>query len=342
VRAYIEEEALGEVNCLAVRARNPNMQTLATLFWANANLLGLILLWSNLGAAVLAGTTLGLEFCVSKSWARRLPAIGVLILTIAAIVSWYCELRTPITAECILLAVFALIAWAVGLENVRHLISRALTPRLVWGIVLLFSLAGARFLAAHLVSNDEVHPATVVGSKDMPVNDVYAMTDAGRVITLFRYEMTAPAIETEACILAEKRFQNEVIRLADPSPECNCHGWVFTGGKYGVRHFDIPLILTDNGYTQVQEPQPGDVAIYVSGTQATHSGIVRYVNDDGRILIESKWGPFGVFLHPIERQPFSGACRFYRSERIGHAASLHPPQAPSKSKLTAFISSITH
>jgi hypothetical protein len=40
------------------------------------------------------------------------------------------------------------------------------------------------------------------------------------------------------------------------------------------------------------------------------------------MLDESKWGPFGVYLHGVDRQPFKGQCKFYRSERSGHQLTL--------------------
>jgi hypothetical protein len=154
------------------------------------------------------------------------------------------------------------------------------------------------------------------------------MTDQGRVVTLFHYEMLTPADQAEAAILAEEQYRHDVIRLAQVNPAGNCHGWVFTAGRYGIRNPDLPLILKDNGYAEVEQVREGDLAIYINNNQVTHSGLVRYVNPDGKIVIESKWGPFGTFLHPMQSQPFSGVCRFYRSERQGHALALHS-QSPS-------------
>ncbi|MBW8886012.1 MAG: hypothetical protein JF612_14835, partial [Planctomycetia bacterium] len=40
------------------------------------------------------------------------------------------------------------------------------------------------------------------------------------------------------------------------------------------------------------------------------------------ILIESKWGPLGVYLHTIEKQPFPGTWMFYRSARVDHLLAM--------------------
>jgi hypothetical protein len=41
------------------------------------------------------------------------------------------------------------------------------------------------------------------------------------------------------------------------------------------------------------------------------------------ILIESKWGPFGVYLHTVDMQPFRGSCKFFRSSRADHLLVLN-------------------
>src|SRR5262245_9685881 len=73
-----------------------------------------------------------------------------------------------------------------------------------------------------------------------------AMTDAGRDIPLFRYDALVlppqpgqrafnPQADRQALLrLHEQRHLSSVrqgngplVRLADPHPACNCHGWVF-------------------------------------------------------------------------------------------------------------------
>jgi hypothetical protein len=136
--------------------------------------------------------------------------------------------------------------------------------------------------------------------------------------------MSASPDAVESAVLAAADYQNRVIRLAGSSDACNCHGWTFTGGKYGIRNPDVGMILADNGYAIVQEPQDGDLAIYTNADQITHSGKVRLTRPGDSILVESKWGPFGVFLHAPDAQPFSGVCAFYRSARPGHLLGLQP------------------
>jgi hypothetical protein len=66
-------------------------------------------------------------------------------------------------------------------------------------------------------------------------------------------------------------------------------------------------------------PRPLDLAIYRDAKgEVAHIGIVRAIRPEV-ILIESKWGWGGLFLHPHEAHPYAPAtCVFYRSERAGH------------------------
>src|SRR5262249_1057001 len=130
------------------------------------------------------------------------------------------------------------------------------------------------------------------------------------------------AAEIERFIDLHETDLTQIIRLADPNSAANCHGWVFTGGKYGIRDPEVERILLDNGYAEFAAPREGDLAIYRSGNKITHSGIVRIADKSTPILIESKWGPFGVYLHGVEKQPFAGQCIFYRSSRSGHVLTL--------------------
>jgi hypothetical protein len=36
------------------------------------------------------------------------------------------------------------------------------------------------------------------------------------------------------------------------------------------------------------------------------------------VLVESKWGNLGVFLHPADKTPYGTEFTFYRSARSGH------------------------
>ena len=92
---------------------------------------------------------------------------------------------------------------------------------------------------------------------------------------------------------------------------------------------DVELILKENGYHEVMEPQPGDVVIYRGGTEILHTAVVRYVAEGQPVLVEGKWGPLGVYLHPADKSTYGTDYTFYRSERPGHLiAGLDEPASP--------------
>jgi hypothetical protein len=168
-----------------------------------------------------------------------------------------------------------------------------------------------------------------------------AITDRGRDIPLFRYDalvlppqpgqrpFNPQTDRRELLALLEQQFLSNVkregsdlVRLAEPHPVCNCHGWIFTGGQFGIQDPHVPLILRENGYRIVEDASDGDLAIYRIDDIIKHSGIVLRVPPSGRILVESKWGPFGVFRHAPEAHP--GMWTFYRSSRNGHLVAMGP------------------
>jgi len=152
-----------------------------------------------------------------------------------------------------------------------------------------------------------------------------AFTDRGRTIPLGEVdwdETQTPALmETERGL--GQKFPMRLLRTADPDPKSDCHGWVFTGGRHWVMSFSVDDILADNDYQRVDTPQPGDLIIYRDRPDGTvqHSGIVRSANG-ADIVVESKWGNLGRYLHAPADQPFGKAWIYYRSPRAGHELNM--------------------
>lgn len=150
--------------------------------------------------------------------------------------------------------------------------------------------------------------------------EVRAVTDTGRRIRLGTPGQ--PVSDTDLSGVENDQIRThaldrKVIVRAAPDPSHNCHGWVFTGGRYWVAGDDVNDILTDNGYVPVSTPAVGDVAVYrTAAGEVVHSGVVVAVV--GYLLVESKWGPMGRYLHGPDAQPFGGTCSYFRSARHGH------------------------
>ena len=89
-------------------------------------------------------------------------------------------------------------------------------------------------------------------------------TDEGTNIPLYRFA-TDPKHFEEYASLSEERFRsfgNVMIHRYDADKMANCHGWVFTGGKFLLKGIDVDQILCDNHYALVSDPRPCDIVIY--------------------------------------------------------------------------------
>lgn len=124
--------------------------------------------------------------------------------------------------------------------------------------------------------------------------------------------------EAERRFLQTSPFRDQMMRQRKADDGSNCHGWVFTGGRYWLDPGAVELVLKENGYVDVTAPRPGDLAIYRGNGSVSHTGVVRYVSDAAPVLVEGKWGPMGVYVHPADQCPYGAAPTFYRSSRPGH------------------------
>ena len=186
-------------------------------------------------------------------------------------------------------------------------------------------------------SNSSLPPTFFSAAK---VIGAYAVTDAGTVVPLMRYEAVAilpagrrlpqrsPEENQQFLAALEQQFLKNtrqdpsvVYKLVEPFPSSNCHGWVLTRGEYGVCDTLLLSILADNGYAETEYVEDGDLVVFTHDGQVKHSGIVR-VDASGTLFVESKWGPFGVYLHRIDAHPFSKTFQVYRSPRNGHLLTI--------------------
>jgi len=107
-----------------------------------------------------------------------------------------------------------------------------------------------------------------------------------------------------------------------PTDSYDCHGWTFTGGSDWINDDQVQQILNDNGYQSVElgAVLVGDLVIYRHEGNITHSGVVTEVDENGMpILIESKWGRLGRYLHAPDRVPPNyGQPQYYHTARGSH------------------------
>ncbi|MEZ6139385.1 MAG: hypothetical protein R3B84_02330 [Zavarzinella sp.] len=149
-----------------------------------------------------------------------------------------------------------------------------------------------------------------------------AVTDTGKSLTFhapLRMRSDQVISDNEKKTLSGIPAGNRVIRHEPASDRCNCHGWVFSGGRYWLTAENVEQILTDNGYQTVKTPIPGDVVIYRDDTgYITHTGMVYGAGSTTRTQVIGKWGWMGVYIHYVDESCYGKNYAFYRSSRPGH------------------------
>jgi hypothetical protein len=158
----------------------------------------------------------------------------------------------------------------------------------------------------------------------------HALTDSGSPITLGRFI----TIEHEPVV--PDGFNGRVIVADSTRSPANCHGWVFTAGRFQIAGADVGRILEENGYAVVPDPRAGDLIVYRDGSDAIiHTGLVKATGPDGFVLIESKWGPLDIYWHTPHDQVYSQRFEYRRSSRRGHDLTIverAQPPAPARDR----------
>ncbi len=137
----------------------------------------------------------------------------------------------------------------------------------------------------------------------------FAITDKGTKIPLFHFTMTDEEFDDYQLGTKERfaAYGTALIHRDDADMAANCHGWVFTKGRFLVRGEDVDAILAENGYEVVTAPKIGDVVIYRDFNKIVrHTGLVQGVLGMGRFLSKANGVSISVFftapkINPIRR-----------------------------------------
>ncbi|MCE9566602.1 MAG: hypothetical protein K8U57_31655 [Planctomycetes bacterium] len=270
-------------------------------------LTNLLLLQRGLGVRI-AATLLALCFAV---WAAS--ATGY-----AGAVSGTLKILAVVLVTCVCLSSRRLVLGVLALQRptVMFAVLTTLGIGTAIGAVVLFEMADEKATANSLdgleLSND---PASAIISKTT------ATTDLGTTVALKEPAPTQQDrdwVASEEKILASVQLSDQVIRRGSGGEYANCHGWVFSGGKFRLAPADVELILNENGYHEVQDPRPSDVVVYHQHGSIAHTAIVRYVTEGQPVMVEGKWGALGILLHPVDKSIYGTAFTYYRSNRTGH------------------------
>lgn len=273
---------------------------------------------------------------------------GLLVLTAGA--SWFTSENFPWPRAEQLIAAAAAFSWLALRRRLATLLTLMIDPaHWSWRVsthVLLIAATLWQFHALTSSSSSDSLPEYV--QKGVTAGDAVLVTDQGRVFPVFHfdlqgktYEDAPPFTHITTAEPPQSHTAPRPVRIAATDPRSNCHGWVFTGGRYGVSEAVVEALLQDNGYQQIEGPLAGDVVVYRDASGAVlHSGRVRRVHDNGEIWIESKWGPGGRYLHLPQDQCYSGNLQYYRSPRPDHYAQIvHTPPKQAETGLLASLGS---
>jgi hypothetical protein len=277
----------------------------------------------------------GLNLAFGRSgrhvWFRAAVTLAVCVLAVAGLSALTRPALAVRTGGILfgVLAVAAVLGSAWFSRQLSALVAAFRAPALRWGFV---ALGGLGVLLTGVVAfekNDEV--ATEQQMKDLelvlgkpntqPSEKARATTDRGTALVLREPVTPRGPNELSASedkVLRDANVRNLVIRRTAPNDASNCHGWVFTGGKFYLSPDDVEAILKENGYQEVHQPLPGDLIVYRQGGAVSHTAIVRYVTEGRQPFVEGKWGSLGVYEHLANESCYGTEYTFHRSGRTGH------------------------
>jgi hypothetical protein len=271
----------------------------------------LLLGWRSPRLVLVTTLVLSLSYCLlAAEFARSLPGaetgwallagLGLVTLTVLAVVLQFWLAKR--------------LALSTGRWN------RAGAAGLLACLLAVAAAAGWRFEHSLGISGG----ACLRGSMDVePLHGEALLTDRGRLVTVYRAKVDGSFLTHSE--YPQGTYNNQRIEQAPEDLQSNCHGWVFAGGRYLLTGDGVEMILADNNYRTVAAPQPGDVVIYRDRSkQIVHTGLVRLVLDNGTVIVESKWGIGGRYLHKPEDQFYTPAFAYYRKYGVKHLASDVP------------------
>ncbi|MBL8824689.1 MAG: hypothetical protein JNJ77_19035 [Planctomycetia bacterium] len=124
-------------------------------------------------------------------------------------------------------------------------------------------------------------------------------------------------------LLKDPRYAQQFIRTGPPEESYNCHGWTFARGRRALDISEVKMQLSNGPYRKVQVPESGDIVIYYDDQgEICHSGVVKATGRNGFVLVESKWGSAGRFLHMLRLPKVQAQHEFYRRSIRGPRTTI--------------------
>ena len=262
---------------------------------------------------------------------RWVATLGCILIALGGVWALAEDIASVQKTGIYLVSVVA-VCWLAGSNRLALTVSSIATalrrPAVRWGLLAIVGGVAAIGSVAFTESRFERDVDRQMAELDLltaqppttsPV--IQATTDRGNYVAI--KEAISPRDEAdlhaiESLVLLNGSIRDSVIRSEPATDRSNCHGWVFTGGRYWITGTEVDRILTENHYQVVAESQPGDLVVYRAGPNVLHTAIVRYVSAGQPVLVEGKWGCTGVFLHSVDKSIYGTNFKYYRSPREGH------------------------
>lgn len=274
---------------------------------------------------------------------------GLALLLTLACATVACGMSSHVSLPLMLVSFGCVLAIASGQTGASRLFSWVGSPSLPYAVLLAAGLGMSAWGACQLDNEqppldlDELDLVEPPLPKMHPVTGPAPRTDRGQPVVIqspTEEDMsTTDATVTDQKLVRAWGSKLKLIRTGPPDLRYNCHGWVFTGGQYWLGGEQVEQILRDNGYQVVGTPSPGDVAIFRDSVGAvTHTALVRLIDADGSITLESKWGRMGRYLHPADAHSYGDNLQYYHTPRESHVIEGIKPSAPA-APLTPLLAS---
>jgi hypothetical protein len=259
-------------------------------------------------------------------------APGLLVLAGIGLCATATGRMSVLGGPALVLAALLGLAWAARSDRVGHALAAAAAlarlPRVQWIALAVGCPLVALALAAWVAPRQDIQQPP-----PWPLPPGTAVTDRG--IDVFVSESVHGAGPATALSASEARslrtsgLGRRVLPVAPPDWRYNCHGWILGGGRYLIPDASVELVLMDNGYRLTDQPRPGDLIVYRdSRGLICHTALVRVVQEEGELLLESKWAWMGRYLHPPDATPYGRNWSCYRSPRPGHLLRFLPSGEP--------------
>jgi hypothetical protein len=289
-----------------------------------------------------------------QGFAVRLPAT-LLALGTGIAAAWAIDQPGAVLGAAklsvVTLLLLGLVSWQPVVQGMARVMTVVSRPMVRYGLLTVTGLGIAIGSVIIFERADEEATAQVINELELlqgqvettTTERVKVQTDRGTPIVL--KEPIAPRdesilTEAEYLILSRNNLTDYIIRRGPANDYANCHGWVFTGGHFQLGGSDVAVILKENDYQEIPEPRPGDLVVYRENGNISHTGIVRYVAAGQPVLVESKWGNLGIYIHPIDQSLYGTDYTIYRSPRTGHLLKgITPDDAPANLNTTKITTS---